>query len=364
MENKNLRIAITHGDTNGTGYEMILKAFEDPTMLELCTPIIYGSSKAAAYHAKTLGLDAQFTYISDAQTAHESRLNLLDCFKGEEIEIELGHPTEASGQAALRALDCAIEDYKNGKIDAIVTMPVNRTTMKGFNGHTDYLERKLGEGAKGISLIVCEDMRVALVTNNLAIKDISESITRQKIVEKCRLFHEALRRDMRISNPRIAILSLNPRCGEKGLLGDEEQEVIIPAIAELEESGIQAFGPYAADTFFGKGDCYRFDGVLAMYHDQGLIPFKANYQNEGIRFSAGLSVVRTAPAIGAEFELAGSNKMEADSLRNAIYFAIDSLRNRADYDESHANPLPKLYHERRDESEKMRFRSPAPATQK
>jgi len=355
-EKKRIRVAITHGDTNGVGYEAILKAFEDPTILELFTPIVYGSPKVAAYHAKTLGMEIPFDSINDAKEAEDNRLNILNCFGEEEIKVSLGEATFESGQAALKALDRAIEDYKKGLFDVLVTAPVNRSNMEGFNGHAEYLERKLNSKGKGISILMNDELRVALVTNNLAIKDIPESLTKQKIVEKGKLFHEALRRDMRISSPRIAVLSLNPRCGEDGALGEEEKEIIAPAISELEEHGIQAFGPYAADSFFGRGDYYRFDGVLAMYHDQGMAPFKTIAPEDGVRFTSGLPIVRTAPAHGVHFEMAGRNQIDASSMRHAIYLAIDAVRNREDYDEPLQNPLPKLYHEKRDESEKVRFR--------
>ena len=368
MDEKEIRVAITHGDTNGTGYEMILRAFEDSTMLELCTPIIYGSSKVLAFYAKRLNMEEiKINHIHQANEAKPGSLNLLECLGEGDIEVIPGVPTAESGKAALRALKKAVDDYKAGAFDVLVTAPVNRSTMEGFNGHADYLERQLGEGAKGLSILMNDDFRVAMVTNNLAIKDIPESITKQKIVEKGALFCQTLRRDLRISSPRIAVLSLNPRCGEDGALGDEEQEIIVPAIQELEEKGIQAFGPYAADNFFGQGDYYRFDGVLAMYHDQGMTPFKTLSPEEGVRFTGGLPIVRTAPAIAA---ISGTmehhtpekdairSQAYADSLRHAIYTATDVLRNRVSYDEPYANPLPKLYHEKRDDSEKVRFRSP------
>lgn len=357
MNEKKIRVAITHGDTNGVGYEMILKAFDDPTIFELCIPIVYGSDKIAAYHAKALHIDTPFTVISSAKDAEPNRLNLLNCLDGFEPEIELGTPTQQSGAAARKALDTAVDDFKAGLFDVLVTTPVNRSTMSGFQGHTDYLEHKFEGDQKGISILVSDDIKVALITNNLAIKDIPESITKQKIVEKGKLFHESLRRDLLISSPRIAVLSLNPRCGEEGRLGEEEQDIIIPAINELEEAGIQAFGPYAADNFFGRGEYYHFDGVLAMYHDQGLLPFKSLSPYEGVRFSAGLPIIRTAPSSDPKFPVAGQQVTTPDSLRHSIYLAIDVLRNRATYDEPLANPLPKLYHERRDDSEKVRFRS-------
>jgi len=359
MEDRKIRIAITHGDTNGVGYEVIFKAFEDPTMLELCTPIVYGSSKAATYHCKALGLDSQYTVISSAEQAQENRVNLLNVFD-EEVKINFGEPTPEAGEAALKAIDRAIDDYQKGLFDVLVTAPVCKNSIHNFNGHTNYIERKLADGRQGLTILKNEDLRVALVTNNVALKDVAEAITRQKIVEKVKIFYEALRRDLRINNPRIAVLGLNPRCGEDGELGTEEQEIIIPAIKELADAGIQAFGPYAADDFFGGCAYYRFDGVLAMYHDQGLTPFKALALEGGVRFTTGLQLVRTAPAHGTFFQQAGRNQTEPASLRNAIYTAIDVWRNRHDYDEPLQNPLPKLYHEKRDDSEKVRFNIPRP----
>lgn len=354
MEDRKIRIAITHGDTNGVGYEVILKTFADPMMFELCTPIIYGSPRVAAYHSKTLGIDTPFTIISNAEEANENRLNLLTVIE-EEVKVDLGEPTPESGEAAKKAIDRALADYKAGLFDVLVTTPVYKNSINGFNGHTDYIEKALDNGEKGMTILTNEDLRMALVTNNVAIKDVAESITKQKILEKARIFHQALRRDMRISSPRIAVLALNPRCGEDGVLGDEEQTIIKPAIDELSEQGIQIFGPYAADDFFGRCAYFRFDGVLAMYHDQGQTPFKAVAYENGVRYSAGLDLIRTAPAHGANFAVAGKNQTDEQSLRNAIYTAIDVWRNRQEFDEPLQNPLSKLYHERRDDSEKVRF---------
>ena len=364
MENKNRRprVAITHGDTNGVGYEVILKTFVEPAILELCTPIIYGSPKVAAYHSKALNLETPFTVISDASDAKDDQLNLLATFD-EEIKIDLGQPTAESAQAALKAIDRSLEDYGKGLYDVLVTAPVFKNSIQGFNGHTAYIESKIGEGKHGLTVLMNDDLRVSLVTNNVAIKDVAESITKQKIVDKALLFHQALRRDLRVSSPRIAVLALNPRCGEDGVLGTEEQEIIIPAINELVGQGLQVFGPYAADDFFGRSSYYRFDGVLAMYHDQGQTPFKAVAYENGVRFTTGLPLVRTAPAHGANFAAAGKGITDEQSLRNAIYTAIDVWRNRQNYDEPLQNPLPKLYHERRDESEKARFNQPRPRDQ-
>ena len=353
-EERKIRVAITHGDTNGVGYEVILKTFVDPTILELCTPIIYGSPKAAAYHAKTLGMEVLFNVVTQAEDISDGQLNMVAIVE-DEIKIDLGEPTTASGEAAKMALDRALSDYQKGLFDVLVTAPVSKNAIPNFNGHTDYIAKTLGDDKQGLTILTHEDLRVALVTNNVAIKDIAEAVTKQKIVEKAQILHQALRRDLRISSPRIAVLSLNPRCGEDGTLGDEEQTIIKPAIDELVQMGMQVFGPYAADDFFGHSAYFRFDAVLAMYHDQGQTPFKAVAYENGVRYSAGLDLVRTAPAHGVKFTAAGRGITEEQSLRNAIYTAIDVWRNRINYDEPLQNPLQKLYHERRDESEKVRF---------
>ena len=358
MEERKIRVAITHGDTNGIGYEVILKTFAEPTMMEICTPIVYGSPKLATYYSKTLGLDTPFTVIKDARDARESRLNLLAAVD-EEVKVDLGIATPESGAAAKAAIDRALADYKEGLFDVLVTAPVSKNSIEGFNGHTAYIEKSLADGQKGLTILTNDDLRVALVTNNVSIKDVAESITKQKIVEKARLFFQALKRDLRVSSPRIAVLALNPRCGEDGVLGDEEQTTIIPAINELAEQGVQVFGPYAADDFFGRSAYYHFDGVLAMYHDQGQTPFKAVAYENGVRFTTGLKLIRTAPAHGVCLNMVGKDMVDEQSLRNAIYEAIDVWRNRQNYDEPMQHPLPKLYHEKRDESEKVRFRSSA-----
>ena len=360
MEEKKIRVAITHGDTNGVGYEVIFKAFEDPAMLELCTPIVYGSPKTAAYHLKALGMEMQFNIVNSAKDARDGRINLVTTYD-EEVKIELGLPTPEAGQAAKTALDRALADYREGLYDVLVTAPIAKNSIRGFDGHTSYITRGLNSEQNGITILVSDNLRVALVTNNVSLKDVADSITKQKIVEKATVLHQSLRRDMRIANPRIAVLALNPRGGEDGVLGDEEQLIIRPAIDELAAQSIQAFGPYPADDFFGDGSYAQFDAVLAMYHDQGQTPFKALTSisdDKGVRVTAGLPLVRTAPAHGACFEQAGKGCTEAESMRHAIFQAIDIWRNRQDFDEPLQNPLPKLYHEKRDESEKVRFNVP------
>ncbi len=358
MEERKIRVAITQGDTNGVGYEVILKAFADPAMFELCTPIIYGSPKIATYHRKALNLETNFSIINKAEEARDGRLNLLNCFD-QEVKVELGVPSQEAGQAALMALDRAMTDYRSGLYDVLVTAPINKATIQSpgfrFPGHTEYIEASVGDGQKALMILMNENIRVALVTTHLAIKNVAEAITQEKIVEKATILHRSLKRDFRISNPRIAVLSLNPHAGDEGLLGNEEKDIIRPAIEQLTEQGIQAFGPYPSDGFFGSGAYDRFDAVLAMYHDQGLTPFKALALDDGVNFTAGLPIVRTSPDHGTAFDIAGTGKADENSMRQAIYTAIDVYRNRIAYDEPLANPLPKLFHEKREDGEKARF---------
>jgi 4-hydroxythreonine-4-phosphate dehydrogenase len=360
-QQKMIRVAITQGDTNGVGCEVILKTFADAGMFELCTPIIYGSPKVIAYHRKALNLETNFSIINRAEEARDGRLNVLTCFD-EEVKIELGQPSEEAGQAALKALERAMSDYQAGLFDVLVTAPINKATIQSpnfhFPGHTEYIEKKVGEGNKALMILMNESLRVALVTTHLPIKEISKAITKEAIIEKATIFHKSLKRDFRISSPRIAVLSLNPHAGDNGLLGSEEKEIILPAIEELEKQGIQAFGPFAADGFFGSNNYDHFDGVLAMYHDQGLAPFKTIALDSGVNFTAGLPIVRTSPDHGTAYDIAGQGKSDENSFRQAVYTAIDVFRNRQEYDKPLENPLPKLFHEKRDDSEKVRFAIP------
>lgn len=339
------RVAITHGDTNGVGYELIFKIFDAPEMLELCTPIIYGSPKVATYHRKALNMQTQFSIISTASDAKENRLNLLTTFD-EEIKVEIGQPSEEATDAARKALKRAIVDVQQGLADVLVMAPDNLP---------DFLSKE----PEVLRIRIAEDLRIALITNQMAIKDVPEAITKQKIVEKGKIMHTCLRRDLRISSPRIAVLSLNPPTGnETGPWGEEEKEMIIPAIDELAQMNIQAFGPCFADTFFGNGYYTKFDGVLAMYHDQGMAPLKTLAQEESVNLSTGMPFVCTSPEIGVQYDVAGKGCADEAPLRRAIYLGIDVFRNRINYDEPLGNPLPKLYKEKRDDSEKVRFAVP------
>lgn len=361
MDNQNVRVAITHGDTNGIGYELIFKAFAEPEMLELCTPIIYGSPKVAAYYRKAMNLPGQFSIIQKAEDAQDGRINLLAAVE-EEVKVDMGMPTPESGQAAVKALDRAMTDYRNGLYDVLVTAPINNGNAQienyPFQGHKKYVETCLGEGKKGLSILVGGNLRIASVTEKTPLKEVAAGITTDAIVEKVTLMQQTLKRDFMITNPRIAVLSLNPKSNEDTSCGIEEREFIIPAIDALAEKGVQAFGPYASDEFFGQGYFADFDGVMAMYHDQATTPFHSLYTEDGVIYTAGLPIIRTTADVTPSFSIAGTGHADETSFRHAIYLAIDAFRHRNDYDEASSNPLPKLYHEKRDESEKVRFSIP------
>ncbi len=359
MENTSpIRVAVTHGDVNGVGYELIFKTFGDPAMLELCVPIIYGSAKTAAYHRKALDVATMFTPITSAENAEAGKLNLVTCFE-EEVNIEFGKPSQEAGKAAFLALERAVEDMKKGLVDVIVTAPINKASIQcgdfNFVGQTEYLQDRLGnEDEEALMILANSSIRVALVTTHLPLKDVAAAITQEAVEKKIRLFYRSLRRDFLLPAPRIAVLSLNPHCGEGGLLGKEEEESICPAVKALSEQGIPCFGPYAADGFFGSGAYRHFDGVLAMYHDQGLAPFKALSMNDGVNFTAGLSAVRTSPDHGTAYDITGKGVADESSFRQAVYMAMDVFRNRLQDDEAHQNPLQKQYHERREDGDRQR----------
>ncbi len=352
MKNGKIRVGITHGDINGVGYEIVLKLFGEPAMLELCTPVVYGSPKAATYHRKAMGLTTNFVTIRKADEAVDGRLNLVDCL-ADEVKIEFGKPAAESGRAALAALERAMADYGEGLFDVLVTAPINKAAIQGegfrFPGHTEYLQERAGEGREALMILMNDALRVALVTTHLPIRDVAQAITKENVTRKIRIFREALLKDFNVSDPRIAVLALNPHAGDGGLLGTEEKDVIRPAVQELGQEGIFCFGPYAADGFFGKRMYEHFDGVLAMYHDQGLAPFKALSMTDGVNYTAGLPIVRTSPGHGTAYDIAGKGKADETSLRQAVYAALDVYRNRTRYEEANARPLRRQYRERRDE---------------
>lgn len=361
MKNGKILVGITHGDINGVGYEVILKIFSEPMMLELCTPIVYGSPKVAAYHRKAMNLTTNFMTIAQAGEAADGKLNLVDCFD-EEVKIDFGQPSAESGKAAFVALERALADYREGLFDVLVTAPINKATIQRedfhFPGHTEYIQERVGEGNEALMILMNDVLRVALVTTHLPLREVAGAVTKEAIMRKVHIFHESLRKDFSVSKPRIAVLALNPHASDDGLLGSEEQEVITPAIRDMEKEGIICFGPFAADGFFGSRAYEYFDGVLAMYHDQGLAPFKALAMTNGVNYTAGLPIIRTSPDHGTAYDIAGQGKADEASMRQAIYTALDVYRNRHRDEEARVNPLRKQYHERRDDSDKLKLNAP------
>lgn len=338
-ENK-FKIGITQGDTNGIGWEVILKALADPRMTELFTPVVYGSPKAAAYYRNTIAEIEAFSFnpVASAAEARRGKTNLVAC--GENAEIMPGKPAPEAGRAAVEALCTAMRDLKAGHLDALVTAPFDKETVQAddfrYTGHTEYLAAELEGEAM---MILCSDsLRVGLVTKHIPVSEIARNITKERIVRDLDTLRRALIEDFGIVEPRIAVMALNPHAGDGGLLGREEEETIRPAIVEAFNKGILAFGPFAADGLFAGGGYARYDGILAMYHDQGLAPFKT-LSPDGVNFTAGLSAVRTSPDHGTAFDIAGKDKADPQSMRNAIYTAIDIVEHRRAWAEWTRNPL-------------------------
>lgn len=357
MEDKMIRVGITHGDINGIGYEVILKTFSDQRMTELCVPIIYGSSKVAAYHRKALDLPAvNINVVSRAEEAGLNRVNIINCVE-DDIKVELTQSTPVAGRAAYKALEAAVADLKSGAIDVLVTAPINKHNIQNaqfhFPGHTEYLEQTLGDGQKALMILMTDTLRVALVTGHIPVSQIPSQITVENIVTKLQVFNQSLKQDFTIIKPRIAVLALNPHAGDNGVIGNEEVEIIKPAMEEAERLGVMSFGPFPADGFFGSKMYEDFDGVLAMYHDQGLAPFKALAMEEGVNYTAGLPFVRTSPAHGTAYNIAGQNLASESSFRQAVYTALDVYRSRQSYREATAHPLRKQYFDKGSDNVKL-----------
>ena len=326
-------IAITAGDINGVGYEIILKSLINPHICEICRPIVYGNAKIARQHAKTLNEELhniQWNIIESPKQAKDGRLNMITCY-GDDTPVNMGVSTPEAGQAALKSLQRATADLQQGLVDALVTAPINKDNIQCdkfcYSGHTEYLTHIFGQGQESLMMMISDRMRVALVCNHTPISQVSEKITVENIMAKLQVLNQTLQMDFSCRKPRIAVLALNPHAGDNGLIGKEELEVIRPAVAKAQEEGIWAFGPYSADGFFGAGQYNHFDAVLAMYHDQGLAPFKA-LDMSGVNFTAGLRVVRTSPDHGTAYGITGKNEASETSMLHAIYAAIDILHRR------------------------------------
>lgn len=341
-DEQKIRVGITQGDVNGIGFEVILKTLSDQELYDNFIPIIYGSPKVAAYHRKALNIqNFSLNNIKNAYEAHPKRVNIVTC-GDDNARVELGKATTESGKAAFDALKLAVEDLKNGELDVLVTAPINKKNIQSeefsFPGHTEYLEQMAGEG-KALMLLVANNLRVGVVAGHVPISEVSSHITRESILDKLRILNTSLKQDFTIRRPRIAVLGLNPHAGDNGLLGKEDQEIISPAIEIANREGIYAMGPYAADGIFGSEALGKFDAILAMFHDQGLAPFKALAFDNGVNYTAGLPFVRTSPDHGTAYDIAGQDKANPDSFRAAIYLALDVFRNRMINKEITSNPM-------------------------
>jgi 4-hydroxythreonine-4-phosphate dehydrogenase len=339
--NKKIKIGISVGDINGIGMEVILKTFSDARMLEVCTPVIYGSLKVASFYKKAFGLnELTFNKIKDAKDAIVQQPNLIECWQ-ENAEITVGKSTEKGGKFALISLEAATADLAAGHIDALVTAPINKDNIQSetfdFPGHTEYLSQKFD--GESLMLMVGENLKIGIATNHIPLRKVANTLTSEIIFGKLKILNKTLVQDFCATNPRIAVLGLNPHAGDNGLIGEEEENIIIPAIDNAKSIGINAFGPYPADGFFGSGNYKNFDAILAMYHDQGLIPFKSLSFGSGTNFTAGLNIVRTSPDHGVAYEIAGQNKAEESSFRQAIYTACDIYKNRQFSAVINENPL-------------------------
>ncbi len=341
-EEGRIRVGITCGDINGVGIEVIIKTFIDNRMHQLCTPVIYASNKMISQHRKLLNLtDFQYQTVKSSAEVILRKTNVINCWE-EEVNVELGVSNENGGKYALLSLQAAVADLIDNKIDVLITAPINKSNIQSdefkFPGHTEYLADTFAANDY-LMFLVSDNLKVAVVSGHIPVKEVAATLTIDKIVKKIKLMDKSLRRDFAIRRPKIAVLGLNPHAGDAGLIGTEEKDIIIPAVKKTFDEGYFVYGPYSADGFFGSGTYKKFDAVLAMYHDQGLVPFKAISFTNGVNFTAGLPIVRTSPDHGTAYDIAGKGTADESSFREAIYTAIDVLNNRAEYDRLNAKPL-------------------------
>lgn len=337
-----IKVGISVGDVNGIGLEIIIKTLADSQIYEYCTPVVYGHTKIASFHRRSIpGNELNFSVINHASQAQHKKANMINCWE-EDVKIDLGVANATGGKYAFSSLERAVNDLIAGDIDALVTAPINKENIQSdefaFPGHTEYLQQR-DNAAESLMFLVSDKMRVGVVTGHIPVAKIAQSITTEKILNKLRLMDASLRSDFWIRKPKIAVLGLNPHAGDNGLIGNEEQNIIIPAIEEAVASNILAFGPYPADGFFANGTYLQFDAVLAMYHDQGLIPFKQVAFESGVNFTAGLNFVRTSPDHGTAYDIAGKNKASEVSFREALFTAIHIVKNRRENLVLNENPL-------------------------
>jgi 4-hydroxythreonine-4-phosphate dehydrogenase len=342
QKNDKIKLAISIGDPNGIGMEVIVKALRDPAILDFCTPLVYGHFKFARFVRRTLDIqDFSFNPITKAEQANPKLVNLVEVWK-DDMELQPGESTVEGGQYALKSLQAAVGDLASNKVDALVTAPINKNNIKSeafpFNGHTEFLAHYSNEEFP-LMLLVSEGLRIATLTGHVPLSEVAGLISKELILKKLSVFQQSLQSDFGIHRPVIAVLGLNPHAGDKGTLGSEEQEFIIPAIERARQAGMLVTGPFASDGFFGSGAWKKVDGVLAMYHDQGLIPFKTIAFESGVNYTAGLPIVRTSPDHGTAYDLVGKNVADEQSMRNAIYLAVDIYKKRREFKDLSANAL-------------------------
>ncbi len=335
-----IKVGISIGDINGIGIEVILKTFSDNRMLDFCTPVLFGSSKLISHHKKALDLNIPIHGISDIKQIVDHKINLFNIWK-EDVKVEFGMPSKEAGKYAYLSLKAAVEALNNNTIDVLVTAPINKDNIQSddfhFQGHTEYLEAHID--GESLMILMTDTLRVGLITGHIPIKEIATTITPELIERKVDIMHNTLVQDFNIRKPKIAILGINPHCGDHGVIGDEDDTVVRPTIEKIFSEGKLVYGPFAADSFFGSNSYKSFDGILAMYHDQGLAPFKTLSFGKGVNFTAGLNKVRTSPDHGTAYEIAGKNQASEDSFKTALFTAIEVFKNRQDYQELTSNPL-------------------------
>ncbi|NJB37009.1 MULTISPECIES: 4-hydroxythreonine-4-phosphate dehydrogenase PdxA [Flavobacteriaceae] len=343
-----IKLGISIGDINGIGCEVALKSFLDPRMLDFCTPILYASNKVISEQKKRLQLDISFQGISNAEKAQDGKINVCNVWK-EQPRLQFGKATEDGGTYAIKSLRAATKALKNGEIDVLVTAPINKNNIQAedfkFPGHTDFLAQELG--GNSLMFMVTEDIKVGLLTDHIAVKEVANEITTKLVRDKVFTMMKSLREDFAIRKPKIALLGINPHSGDNGTIGDEDDKIMKPAIESLFNEGHLVYGPYAADSFFGSKAHESFDAVIAAYHDQGLIPFKTLAFGKGVNFTAGLSKVRTSPDHGTAYEIAGKGQADPSSFTEAIFMALKIFRNRQEFTELTENPLKKHHPKKR-----------------
>ncbi|WP_420603598.1 4-hydroxythreonine-4-phosphate dehydrogenase PdxA [Flagellimonas sp.] len=341
-ENRKIRLGISIGDFNGIGCEVALKTFEDSRMLDFCTPVIFASNKIISQQKADLGLNINFNGVRDASQSVEGKINVVNVWK-ENPKIEFGQATEDGGKYAIKSLRAAVAALKNDKIDVLVTAPINKNNIQSedfkFPGHTDFLAQELN--GESLMFMVTDSLRVGLLTDHIAVKDVAGAITPKLIRDKVMTMEKSLKMDFGIRRPKIALLGINPHSGDNGTIGEEDDKILKPSIQELFNKGTLVYGPYSADSFFGSNSHGNFDAVLAAYHDQGLIPFKTLSFGKGVNYTAGLEKVRTSPDHGTAYEIAGKGQADASSFKEAVFTALQVFKSRKDYTTWNKNPLQK-----------------------